>query len=208
MNDHSFKKVWIEGFKNMRPKDQKKYDAIVSCSIELITKLGFANISIHKIAEKAKVSPATIYIHFKNKNDLFEKIYIMIRKNISAGTLQGIEMIPEHNIEQLFKTIWKNSFLYNKKHPEYLKYREKFEQTHLIENVQNVEIDLQKYVESLFFRGIKDKKIKNLPIPLLISFAYGPVVSLVKLYFSGVFKMNEDDITKATNFAWNAIRLN
>ncbi|MFW9928338.1 MAG: TetR/AcrR family transcriptional regulator [Candidatus Thorarchaeota archaeon] len=162
----------------MRIRDQKKFDAVVTSSIELVNKLGFAEISMHKIAERAKISPGTIYIHFNNKNDLFEKIYIMIRENISAGTLDGIDSIPEHDVEKIFKTIWRNSFSYNLKHREYLIYREKFEQTPLMQNIQGREFEVQKYVEKLFVRGIKNEIIKDLPIPLLISFAFIPVITL------------------------------
>ncbi|MFW9846659.1 MAG: TetR/AcrR family transcriptional regulator, partial [Candidatus Thorarchaeota archaeon] len=48
----------------MRTRDQAKYDAIVDASIKLVNKLGFDGISISKIAKKAKVSPATLYIYF------------------------------------------------------------------------------------------------------------------------------------------------
>ena len=66
----------------MRTRDQAKYDSIVDASIKLINELGFDGISISKIAKKAKVSPATIYIYFENKEDLFTKIYIDIRKEM------------------------------------------------------------------------------------------------------------------------------
>ena len=59
----------------MRTRDQKKYDAIVRSSIELTNKFGLSGISISKIAKKANVSPATIYIYFENKEDLLTVIY-------------------------------------------------------------------------------------------------------------------------------------
>ncbi|MFW9978530.1 MAG: TetR/AcrR family transcriptional regulator, partial [Candidatus Thorarchaeota archaeon] len=55
----------------MRTRDQAKYDAIVKASVKLVNDLGFDGISIAKIATEAGVSPATIYIYFKNKEDLF-----------------------------------------------------------------------------------------------------------------------------------------
>ena len=74
-----------ECLKRMRPKSQSKYEAIISTTIELVKELGFTGISVAKIAKKAEISPATIYIHFKNREDLFIKIYKMIR---SVGFLQ------------------------------------------------------------------------------------------------------------------------
>ena len=191
----------------MRLKDQQKFESIVVSTIELVTKNGFDNVSIKKIAKRANVSPATIYIHFKNKNDLFEKIYIKIREEISTGTLTGINEIPEDDIERIFKLIWKNSFSYNLEHPEFLKYREKFEQTSLIENIRHIEIELQTFVKNLFHSGIENKIIKNLPIFMLITFAYVPIISLLKLHFTRDFIMDDFQIDTACNFAWKSIKL-
>ena len=74
----------------MRTRDQAKYDSIVEATITLTNKLGIDGISISKIAKKAKVSPATIYIYFENKEDLFTKLYVDIRKKMSQGALEGL----------------------------------------------------------------------------------------------------------------------
>ena len=83
----------------MRTRDQAKYDSIVEATITLTNKLGIDGISISKIAKKAKVSPATIYIYFENKEDLFTKLYVDIRRKMSQGALEGLEKgmtIEEH----------------------------------------------------------------------------------------------------------------
>jgi AcrR family transcriptional regulator len=54
----------------MRTRDQKKYNAVVKSSIKLTNELGFSGISVSKIAKRANVSPATIYIYFENKEDI------------------------------------------------------------------------------------------------------------------------------------------
>ena len=187
----------------MRTRDQVKYDAIVRASIQLVNKLGFDGISISKIAKKAKVSPATIYIYFKNKEDLFTKLYIDIRKKTHQGLLQGLQ--DEMTVEQRFKAIWYNSFTFNLNHPEYLGFREQFEQTTMMKNIKAHEFESYQFVRTLLQRGIDEKVIKNLPLPFLTAFAFIPVITLLKYHFSGIFKMDEDQIRQACDFAWNAI---
>ena len=172
-------------------------------SVQLINTLGFDGISISKIAKKAKVSPSTIYIYFKNKDDLFSKLYIDIRKKMSQGTLKGLQ--DETTIEQTFKSIWYNSFTYHLNHPEYLFFREQFEQTSLMKNIKENEFESYQYVRDLLQRGIEENTIKNRPLPILTAFAFIPIITLLKFHLTDIIKMDENHIKQAYEIAWNAI---
>ena len=188
----------------MRTRDQAKYDSIVDASIKLTNKLGFDGISISKIAKKAKVSPATIYIYFENKEDLFTKLYTDIRKKMSQGALEGLQ--EGMNTEEMFKSIWYHSFTFNLQHPEYLTYREQFEQTTMMRNIKPDDFRLFQTVDELLKRGIREKTIKDHPLPILTSFAYVPIITLLKYHQAGIIKMDDDNIKQACEIAWNAIR--
>ena len=172
-------------------------------SIQLINTLGFDGISISKIAKKAEVSPATIYIYFENKNDLFSKLYIDIRKKMSQGALQGLQ--DDMTIEQTFKSIWHNSFTYNLNHPEFLVFREQFEQTSMMKSINENEFESYRFVTNLLQRGIGENTIKNYPLPILTAFAFIPIVTLLKFHLGDTIKMNEDHVKQAIEIAWNAI---
>ncbi len=188
----------------MRSKDQTKYNAIIKASLELVKELGFTGISISKIAKQANISPATIYIHFRNREDLFTKLYTKIRTDMSNGALEGLH--EKMDIEEVFKSIWINSFSYNLNHPDYLIYREKFEQTPMMENIKHEDFELYNYVRNLFQLGIKEQIIKDLPIPLLTSFAFFPIITLLNFHLAGVYTLDENHITEACEIAWNAIK--
>jgi AcrR family transcriptional regulator len=188
----------------MRDKNQTKYNAIINTSLELVKELGFTGISISKIAKQANISPATIYIHFKNREDLFTKLYTKIRTDMSNGALR--EVNEEMEVEQIFKSIWINSFSFNLNHPIHLIYREKFEQTPMMENIKLEDFKLYNYVNNLFKRGKKEQIIKDLPLPLLTAFAFVPIITLLNFHFMGLINMDEDRITEACEIAWNAIR--
>jgi len=187
----------------MRTRDQAKYGAIVRSSIQLINTIGFDGISISKIAKKAKVSPATIYIYFENKEDLFTKLYIDIREKMSRGALEGLQ--EGMTTEEAFKSIWRHSFNFNLRHPEYLAYREQFERTTMMRNIRVEDFELFQTVDSLLKRGIKEKTIQALPLPILTAFAYSPIITLLNFHHAGIVKMDENHIEQACEIAWNAI---
>ena len=187
----------------MRTRDQKKYNAVVKSSIELTNKLGFSGISISKIAKKANVSPATIYIYFKNKEDLLTTIYCDIRKKAGESVLTNIN--ANMSIKEQFNSIWINSFSFYMNHPEYTQYREQFEQTKMMKEINTDEFGLNKYTIELLTKGIENKIIQDLPIPILISFAFIPIITLLRFHFSNIVIMSEEEIDNACKIAWKAI---
>lgn len=57
--------------KRNRPLNQEKREAIINASIKEFYTKGFEGSSMDTIAKEAKVSKATVYNHFKNKEELF-----------------------------------------------------------------------------------------------------------------------------------------
>ncbi len=186
-----------------RTRDQAKYDAVVDTSIRLVNELGFDGISISRIASQAKVSPATIYIYFKNKEDLFTKIYVDVRNHMSKGALEEIQ--DNMTVEESFKSLCRGTFLYYLEHPDFILYRERFEQTAMMQNINEQEFGIYRFSNDLLQRGIKERIIKDLPIPLLASFAFVPIITLLRFHISGVLKLSENMIKQVCEMAWNSI---
>ena len=55
-------------------------------------------------------------------------------------------------------------------------------------------------------QGIKEGIIKNLPLALLTSFTFVPIITLINYHIGGTIKMTKSRITDAYEIAWNAIR--
>ncbi|MHA2302577.1 MAG: hypothetical protein ACXACD_16640 [Candidatus Thorarchaeota archaeon] len=122
---------------------------------------------------------------------------------MSQGALEGLE--GEMTTEETFKSIWYHSFTFNLKHPEYLAYREQFERTTMMKRIRPEDFELYQTVDSLLKRGIKEKTIKSLPLPILTAFAYFPIITLLNFHHAGIVKMDENQIEQACEIAWNAI---
>ena len=187
----------------MRPRDPKKVEAIINASIKLVIDLGFSQISISKIAKEAKVSPATIYIYFKNKEDLFIQIFLELKNKIHTASLEGIkeEMTPEES----FKSIWSRYMKYNLDHYDYLIYCESFENTQMSSKIDRATFKLFKFIGNLLEDGIKKKVIKKISLPLMVSFSFFPIITLLKLNNSGQIVVDDALIQQAMDMAWSVI---
>ncbi|TXT61360.1 MAG: hypothetical protein BAJALOKI3v1_790015 [Promethearchaeota archaeon] len=188
----------------MRTRDPKKKESIINETIKLVNELGFTGISISKIVDEAGVSPATIYIYYEDKQDLLTKIYVDIREKMGKAALSNLK--KQMSIEERFKTIWRDFFKYAVKHPQFISYREQFEQTTMMEGINENEFELFSYITDLFQEGIKKKKIKDLELPFLVSFAFIPIINLLKFHFDAEFTMTESKIGIASDMAWDIIK--
>jgi len=63
------------GVKERREKERENLrQEILDAASEMFATEGYANVSMRKIADKIEYSPTTIYLYFKDKNDLLNQI--------------------------------------------------------------------------------------------------------------------------------------
>lgn len=177
----------------MRLKDENKKEAIFEASIKLINNIGFAETSMSKIAKEAKVSPATIYVYFENKEDMLNKLYIRVKKKLSVGLLDGIrEKMP---LKDRFRRLWKNIFFSLIDNPAYFRFIEQFSNSPLLKKVSIEEAHSQYHsLYDLFEIGRNEKIIKEYPVQLITYFSFMPIINIAKAHISGDFKMTDDMI--------------
>lgn len=68
--------------KRNRPLNQEKREAILSAAIEEFYTKGYEGSSMDTISKEANVSKATIYNHFKNKEELFLAIATILKERL------------------------------------------------------------------------------------------------------------------------------
>ncbi|MGZ7443584.1 TetR/AcrR family transcriptional regulator [Paenibacillus sp. TH7-28] len=87
----------MNGFERRK---QKKIQQIFEVSFQLFSKHGFQKVSVNEIAQKAKVSPATIYNYFGTK----ERLYADMLVNWMDKQLEQYELILDSELSFPEKT--------------------------------------------------------------------------------------------------------
>ena len=85
----------------MRHRDDKKRAAVCQAAISLINELGLDGVSMSKIAKRANVSPATIYIYFKEHTTLKSEVIIILYKLRSLERLEAML-----KFQHFYKVCW------------------------------------------------------------------------------------------------------
>ena len=75
----------------MRTRDENKELTIREKALDMAVKDGFDGLSMQKLARAAGVSPATIYIYFKDRDDLILQLWLQEVKKMVDATLEGFD---------------------------------------------------------------------------------------------------------------------
>ena len=193
-------------FTVMRTKDDEKVAALFEATVKLVNEIGFASSSVSKIAREAGVSPATIYVYYKNKEDLLVSTYLEIKQSLSRALLKDFsDRLP---IRDIFRNVWFNMFQYIADNLEYFKFAEQFSNSPYSSLVNREEVEqyfdpLSKVMQT----GIEQKIIKNVHPDILKAFIYYPIAVLANPSLCQNFELNAENIEFAFTLAWDAIKL-
>jgi AcrR family transcriptional regulator len=173
----------------MRIRDENKEAAIREKAMEMIVKEGFDGLSMQKLAKAAGVSPATIYIYFKNREDMVQQLFKVAQNAFTETVLKDFD--PEANLEDGLWRQWKNRLLYIEKYPVYFQFYEQFRNTHLI-NHKSVDMSAFRVSMKLFVKNaIKRGELAKMEPEIFWSIAYGSFYSLVKFHLQEKKFMSE-----------------
>jgi len=190
----------------MRIKDDEKVAALFEATVKLVNEIGFASSSVSKIAKEAGISPATIYVYYKNKEDLLVSTYIDIKLEMSKAILNNFkDTLP---IRDILKNVWFNMFKYLSNNLEYHKFCEQFSNSPYSDLVDKQEVEqFFEPIIKVLQRGIEQKIIKNVSPDVLSAFMFHPITVLANPRISQYFKPTEDNIDVAFSLTWDAIKL-
>ena len=68
-----------------RRRHEEKYQRILQAALEVFARKGFHEAKITEIAETASVGDGTIYLYFKNKDDLLISLFEVKLDTINEG---------------------------------------------------------------------------------------------------------------------------
>lgn len=161
-------------------KDDAKEALIRKKAIALIVRLGFDGFSMQKLAKETSLSPSTLYVYFKNREDLLLKLYTGIQERFERDALTGFsETMP---FEEGLWLQWKNRFRNICKNPVDYRFFEQFRNSPLIKHHVPAPAAFRHAMNQFVKNAVRSGTIKQLPPEIFWSLAYGPFYMLIKFH--------------------------
>lgn len=168
----------------MRSRDPKKERAIRDKALDLIVRDGLDGFSMQKLAKAAGVSPATIYIYFRDRDDLIMSLYRDESRKMADETLAGFD--PAMSFAEGLRVQWINRARYCLQNQR---------EAHFLEQMRHSPFHLREgnahhgvFVAAMraFCDGaIRRGELIKVPVEIYWSVAFAPLYQLVKFHVHG-----------------------
>jgi AcrR family transcriptional regulator len=194
----------------MRARDENKELAIRQHAIDLVVKSGLDGFSVQKLAKAAGVSPATIYIYYKHRDDLLFQICTEVSNRMLADSLKNFD--PDMHFAEGLKLQWQNRAAFFINNPLEVQFIEKMRYTQMYEQVTEVLKHNFGAVMGKFVRNaIKRHELVELPFEVYWSLAFAPLYQMIKFHNEGQsfvnknFKMTDQIMLQALELVLKAL---
>jgi TetR/AcrR family transcriptional repressor of multidrug resistance operon len=195
----------------MRIRNTDKVQLVKQKAIELIVKHGLEGFSMNKLAKACSISVATLYIYYKDRDDLILKIAI------EEGALMGDAMIKDFDPEMLFeqglRKQWENRYNYMVANPIITLFFEQlrsssYQQIFLSSFLKDFKLVMGKFMDNVIARG----EIDVMPFEVYWSVAFAPLYNLIRFENEGQsmagkpFKMTDEILWKTFDLVVKALK--
>lgn len=195
----------------MRKRDENKEWSIKEKALTMFVKDGFDGFSMQKLAKAAGISPATIYIYFKDKEDLILQLSAEQIKKMADITLDGFK--PSMSFSEGLRIQWMNRARYCMEHPNEMQFLEQIRNSPFHEKTsemigENFKNTMQEFVT----KAIERNELSKVPVEVFWSVAYGPLYNLVKFHMNGrsiggnQFSFTEDVMNQTLDLVLKALK--
>lgn len=187
----------------MRTRDADKEKLVKEKAIEQIVQDGFQGFSMNKLAKACNVSVATLYIYYKDKDDLIINVGMGIGEKFFSAAIKDFSADMSFR-EGLWKQ-WQNRSSFALNNPKEVACFEAIKHSPHADEILKSGL-LHKFKELLdaFSKNaIRNNEVVELPLDVFWSIAYGPLYTLLNFHREGKslggrpFKLTEEIMKQA-----------
>ncbi len=179
-------------------------------AMEMIVAEGFDGLSMQKLAKAAGVSPATIYIYWKNREDLLNQLFQEVQENFTGVALEGFS--PEMSLSDGLWLQWQNRLRFILEFPVQFAFYEQFRHSPLINRGDMKFAVFKENMQQFIVNAVRNQELRPMPTEVYWSMAYAPFYSLVRCKYQGksmlsdCFELSDDVIRQTFEMVIKALR--
>ena len=169
----------------MRYRDEHKELLVKNKAIEMIVQEGLDGLSMQKLSKEAKVSPATLYIYYKDKEDLLFQLGYEEATRLTTTILKNFD--PEMRFEEGMRVQWRNRADYWLENPMRASFLEQLRHSPLRTRVfEALDIEFVEKMGRFVHNAITNKEMLPMTREVFWSVAYAPLYNLIRFHTEGI----------------------
>jgi AcrR family transcriptional regulator len=191
----------------VRTKDDNKVAKIFDATLQLVEYHGLTGINMSDIAKASGLAIGTLYIYFKNKEELINELFTVCRKESAALYFKDLK--KEDDFKDSFHKVFMNILQYRIHHfRESIFMEQCFHSSYFGVEKRKENFQFMKPLFTILNKGKKQKIIKDYDNQFLLWFLIGNISEVVKGMVYGKKTLTEDMINRLFQMCWDAIKKN
>lgn len=142
------------------------------------TEKGFGALSVGGVVDRAKVSAGTVYVHFENKEDMLQKVFLEIKQEFHTIMLQAQS---EQTSAETIRRMWFDMFDFVAAHPSDFLFLEYGNSARILNEAQRAEVQkMDEDIAVILARGIEGGILAPLDVGLISILLVAPATQLAR----------------------------
>lgn len=186
----------------MRTRDIEKEKLVKKIAVETIANGGFESFSMNKLAKACGISVATLYIYYKDKDDLLSQLAVEHGRMLAKSMLHNFD--AEASFEDGLRQQWENRYRELINNPILSKFNEQlrasvYQDQFLSTLMEDALVKFKRFNDNIISRG----EVREMPFEVYWSVAFAPLYALIKFNNEGQslggkpFKMTDEMLWEA-----------
>lgn len=211
----------------MRHRDEHKQQALLEATLHEVAEHGFAVTSVARIARAARMSPGTLYLYYRDKEDLLEATFNEVSRRIIDVALEAYEATPESldrlvggdkTSESLSKAscqlkaalgrVWRALVNLGRREPALFRFHDQFlHSSHMNDDLKAINHERAAPLLDAFAMGQQTGILKQIDIVLIDIFMFRTIYSLLQGPGCQLEVISDASFDQGFEMAWDAIAL-
>lgn len=168
--------------------------------VQEVAQKGIGAVSVNDVAKAAKVSPGTIYLHFENKTDMLQKVYLQIKTEFHSIMMAAKN---EQNSAATIKKMWFDMFDFTNTYPYDFLFIEVAGATQVLTTEQAQDITyMQSEIAQIIETAIVDQTLANMPVKTAIVLLVAPALHLARTSILNDTTISTDELDLTFRRVW------
>lgn len=187
-------------------KEDKRF-AVIHAALDLVAEHGFHGAPMAAVAERADVAAGTIYRYFENKDALILETFRFLEDILYEVVMEGYP--SGGTVRERYLHVGGTLMRYLVASPREFRFIEQFQNSPygahrrrermLGKGDRNLVLDL-------FEEGRRERIVKDLPVPVLLALAFGPLMQICRDVALGFVTLDDRLLADSVEACWDAVR--
>lgn len=188
-----------------RPTKDQVFEKIKAAVVTVVARNGIGATSVGEIAKLAQISAGTIYLHFENKDDMLQQVYLRIKQEFHFVLMQAKSADGPRDV---VRGMWLNLFMFLQHRPNDFLYLEYAGAAQVLTPAQKALVaPLQAEVGALLQRALDDAGLSHVALDIAETLLIGPAMHLARKAVLSETTPSPKEVDETFDRVWSSLTM-